>query len=275
MLNIGCHLSISKGLVAMAHNAIAIHANTMQFFAGNPRGSSSGPKSGIDEFKNILKSYNFAPFIVHAPYIVNLCSNNEYVRSNSEKVIKQEIEWLNQIPGNYYNIHPGCHVGSGIKRGIELISESLAKIIPACNNSTLLLETMSGKGSEVGSKFEEIAEIIANLNHSDNVGVCLDTCHIFSAGYDIIHNLNKVLEDFDKIIGIKRLKAIHLNDSMTPFASKKDRHELIGHGTIGLPAILNITKHPMLNHLPFVLETPNDISGYEQEIKILKSQTLS
>lgn len=272
MLNIGCHLSIHDGLIAMAQCALSINAKTMQFFAGNPRGSSMPKKEGIDEFKTILKIHNFAPLVIHAPYVINFCSNNNQIRINSEKVVKREIEWLNQIPGNYYNIHPGCHVGNGIKRGIELISESVQKVLSSCENTVLLLETMSGKGSEVGSKFEELAEIIDNVNGSDKIGICLDTCHVFSAGYDIVNKLDEVLSDFDKIIGIQHLKAIHLNDSMTGFASRKDRHERIGYGTIGLSAIKHITQHKFLKHLPFILETPNDISGYKEEIRTLSEK---
>lgn len=275
MLHIGCHLSSSKGFTAMAETALKIEADTFQFFTRNPQGSKAKDINlqDVERFLTILKQHNFAKIVAHAPYTLNPCSDNPHTREFAEMVFIDDMKRMELIPDNYYNFHPGSHVGQGVTVAVDIIADFLNRILKSNQTTTVLLETMSGKGSEVGSTFEELQQIISQVNLSNKLGVCLDTCHVYSAGYDIVNNLDGVLAEFDNIIGLERLKAIHLNDSMTPFASHKDRHEKIGKGTIGLEAIVNIINHPKLKGLPFILETPNDIIGYATEIKTLKSMS--
>lgn len=272
MLNIGCHLSSSKGFKHMGKEALSINANTFQFFSRNPRGSKA---KAVDEkdtaaLNEILKENNFAPVLAHAPYTLNACSNDAGLREFAKNTMASDLEIMEYIPGNLYNFHPGSHVGQGVDTAIDFITDMLNSILQEKYQTTVLLETMSGKGSEVGSTFEEIRTIIDRVELNYKLGVCLDTCHIFSAGYDIVNDLEGVLEKFDKVIGLERLKAVHLNDSMMPYNSHKDRHEKIGKGTIGLDAIINFINHPKLRHLPFYLETPNELEGYAAEIKLLR-----
>lgn len=272
MLNIGCHLSSSKGFKHMGKEALSINANTFQFFSRNPRGSKA---KAVDEkdtaaLNEILKENNFAPVLAHAPYTLNACSNDAGLREFAKNTMASDLEIMEYIPGNLYNFHPGSHVGQGVETAIDFITDMLNSILKEEYRTTVLLETMSGKGSEVGSTFEEIRTIIDRVELNHKLGVCLDTCHIFSAGYDIVHDLEGVLEKFDKVIGLERLKAVHLNDSMMPFNSHKDRHEKIGKGTIGLDAVIKFINHPKLRHLPFYLETPNELDGYAAEIKLLR-----
>lgn len=273
-LNIGCHLSIAEGYAQMAMDAVSIGANTFQFFIRNPRGAGSKSIGENDALAmlEITKNNHFAKLLVHAPYTMNPCSQDAKTRALALRMMQEDIANMEKFfPNNLYNFHPGCHVGQGVEIGIDFIIDMLNQIINESQSTIVLLETMSGKGTEIGSNFEELQKIISGVEIKEKIGVCLDTCHIFSAGYDIVNNLNGVIEKFDKIIGLNKLQAIHLNDSMMPFNSKKDRHELIGHGTIGLEAISKIIKHPALKHLPFYLETPNDLAGYKQEIALLKS----
>lgn len=272
MLNIGCHLSSSKGFKHMGEEALTIDANTFQFFSRNPRGSKAKAvdKADTDKLNEIAKNNNFAPILAHAPYTLNACSSDEGLREFARNTMASDLEIMEYIPNNLYNFHPGSHVGQGVDIAIDYISDMLNSILKEEYRTTILLETMSGKGSEVGSSFEEIRRIIDKVELNHKLGVCLDTCHVFSAGYNIVDDLDGVLEQFDKIIGLERLKAIHLNDSMMPYNSRKDRHEKIGKGTIGLDAIIRFINHPKLAHLPYYLETPNELNGYAEEIKLLR-----
>lgn len=272
MLNIGCHLSSSKGFFNMGKEALSINANTFQFFSRNPRGSKAKAvdENDANKLNDILKANSFAPILAHAPYTLNACSNDAGLREFAKNTMASDLEIMEYIPNNLYNFHPGSHVGQGIDTAINFITDMLNAILQEKYSTTVLLETMSGKGSEVGSNFEEIKTIIERVNLNNKLGVCLDTCHVYSAGYDIVNDLDSVLEKFDKIIGLDRLKAIHLNDSMMPFNSRKDRHEKIGKGSIGIDAIIKIINHPKLRELPFYLETPNEIEGYAEEIKLLR-----
>ncbi len=272
MLNIGCHLSSSKGFKHMGKEALSIEANTFQFFSRNPRGSKAKAvdKKDADGLNEITSSNHFAPILAHAPYTLNACSSDVGLREFAKNTMASDLEIMEYIPNNLYNFHPGSHVGQGVDIAIEYISGMLNEILKEEYKTTILLETMSGKGSEVGASFEEIRRIIDRVELNHKLGVCLDTCHIYSAGYNIVEDLDGVLEQFDKIIGLDRLKAVHLNDSMMPFNSRKDRHEKIGKGTIGLDAIIKFINHPKLSHLPYYLETPNEIDGYAAEIKLLR-----
>ncbi|MGB4508811.1 MAG: deoxyribonuclease IV [Syntrophomonadaceae bacterium] len=272
MLHIGCHLSSAKGYKHMGEEALKIGASTFQFFTRNPRGSKAKKMDVQDAqaLMDLVRQHNFAPIIAHAPYTLNPCAADPRVREFARLVVTEDLANLEYLPGVLYNFHPGNHVGQGVETGLELVAGLLNETLRPQQATTVLLETMSGKGTEVGSSFEEIAAILERVELQDKVGVCLDTCHIYAAGYDIVNNLDGVLESFDKTIGLSRLKAVHLNDSLTPLASRKDRHAKIGQGTIGLEAIIEIINHPRLRHLPFCLETPNDLKGYAQEIKILK-----
>lgn len=272
MLNIGCHLSSSKGYVNMLNETEYVGGNTFQFFTRNPRG---GQAKAIDEkdvaaFNQLSKEKGFAKILAHAPYTLNPCAEKDYVREFTLNTMADDLERMEFTPYNLYNFHPGSHVGQGIEKGIELISDALNTILKPNYTTTVLLETMAGKGSEVGSKFEEIRAIIDNVKENQLLGVCLDTCHVYDAGYDIVNDLDGVLKKFDKIIGLDRLKAIHINDSKNIFASHKDRHEKIGEGSIGLDAFKRIINHDALRNLPFFLETPNENDGYKAEIAILK-----
>jgi deoxyribonuclease-4 len=272
MLNIGCHLSVSKGFEQMGKTALEIGANTFQYFSRNPRGSKVKKidEKDIQALIKILKENKFPVILAHAPYTINPCSADQKVRDFAHIAMGGDLENMEYLPGNLYTFHPGSHLGQGIEEGVKLISDLLNSVLKADQTTTVLLETMSGKGSEVGSRFEEIRAIIDRVDLSDKMGVCFDTCHTYSAGYDVVNKLDEVLEQFDRIIGIKRLKAIHLNDSMNPFGSRKDRHATIGDGTLGLEAIVNIINHPLLKKLPFYLETPNELPGYAREIKLLR-----
>lgn len=273
MLNIGCHLSASKGYTHMAKEAISIGGNTFQFFTRNPRGGKAkevDPKD-VESFLNISKENGFAKILAHAPYTINVCSADEGIRKFGKDTMKDDLKKLEFVPGNMYNFHPGSHVGQGTDEGIRLIIEALNEILWKEQSTTVLLETMAGKGSEVGRSFEELKRIIDGVELKEKLGVCLDTCHVYDAGYDIVNNLDKVLDEFDKVIGLDRLKAIHINDSKNTFESHKDRHEKIGEGSIGIEAFKRIINHPKLRNLPFYLETPNELDGYEKEIALLKS----
>ena len=274
MLNIGCHLSSSNGFVAMAQNAISIGANTFQYFTRNPRGGRAKEidHDDLKKFLEIGKNNNFTSVVAHAPYTMNLCSSDEKIRIYSKNLLKDDIEKTELIPNVYYNLHPGSHTGQGVETGINQISTSINEIITKSRNTILLLETMAGKGSEIGGNFEEIAAIINQINIKEKIGVCFDTCHVYDSGYDIVNNLENVLEKFDKIIGISKLKVVHLNDSKNICGSKKDRHEKIGQGNIGLNGIINIIKNKYLRNLIFILETPQEnLNGYKDEISNIKN----
>lgn len=272
MLYLGCHLSSTKGFLAMGETALAIGANTFQFFTRNPRGSNAKAIDPADAAKlmMLMEEHHFAKILAHAPYTMNACSANAKTAEFASLVMKDDLVRMEYLPGNLYNFHPGSHVGQGSAVGIEMIANLLNSILTTEQTTTVLLETMSGKGTEVGRDFNEIQAIIERVNLQDKIGVCLDTCHIHDAGYDIVNNLSIVLEEFDKIIGLNKLKAIHLNDSMNIVGSHKDRHEKIGQGKIGLTAISQVINHPDLKNLPFYLETPNDLEGYAAEISVLR-----
>ncbi|KNF10148.1 endonuclease IV [Gottschalkia purinilytica] len=269
---IGSHLSISKGFKAAGNVALEIGANTFQFFTRNPRGGKAKELSikDIEGLKKIMKDNEFGPLLAHAPYTLNMASHKEDTWDFAKRAFQDDLKRLETIPCSLYNFHPGSHTGKGIEYGIERIATGLNEVITGNESTMILLEAMSGKGTEVGSTFEELKAIIDKVKYSELMGVCIDTCHIYSAGYDIVNELDDVLEKFHKTIGIDKLKAIHLNDSMTEFDSHKDRHEKIGKGTLGLEAIVNIIKHPQLKDIPFLLETPNELEGYKEEIKLLK-----
>lgn len=272
MLNIGCHLSASKGYKAMGKEALNIGANTFQFFTRNPRGSKAkeiDPKD-VDALLEIIKENKFAKILAHAPYTLNACSADESTREFAVEIMADDLKRMEYLPNNLYNFHPGSHVKQGVDVGIQLITNMLNIVIKPEQTTTILLETMSGKGTEVGRSFEELKQILDGITLSDKMGICLDTCHVYDAGYDIVNDLDGVLDEFDKIIGLDKLYAIHLNDSKNPFSSHKDRHEKIGEGSIGKDAMVRIINHPKLRHLPFFLETPNELPGYEQEIKMLR-----
>ncbi|MGN0462326.1 MAG: deoxyribonuclease IV [Ruminococcus sp.] len=272
MLNIGAHLSISKGFLACGKEAVSIGANTFQFFTRNPRGGKAKEidKKDTDALIEYMKEHNFSKILAHAPYTLNPCSGTEKTREFALETMKDDLRRMEYLPNNLYNFHPGSHVGQGAEKGIELITKQLNTVLFPEMTTTVLLETMAGKGSEVGKTFEELRSIIDGVDLKEKLGVCLDTCHVFDGGYDIKENLEEVLEEFDKIIGIKRLKAIHLNDSKNYLGCHKDRHEKIGKGAIGLEAMVKIINHKDLKDLPFFLETPNDIDGYAEEIKLLR-----
>lgn len=274
MLNIGCHLSTTKGFENMGKEALSIGANTFQFFTRNPRGGKAKDidEQDIEKLIELMNKNSFAKVLAHAPYTLNACSADENTRKFAKEMMEDDLRRMEYLPNNLYNFHPGSHVKQGVEVGINYIVEMLNEVIKPEQTTTVLLETMAGKGTEVGRSFEEIAEIISRVELKDHMGVCLDTCHIYDAGYDIVNELDKVLEEFDKIIGLDRLKAIHLNDSKNPFNSHKDRHEKIGEGSLGLEAISRIINHPKLRNLPFFLETPNELDGYAKEIEILKSK---
>ncbi|MGM9552328.1 MAG: deoxyribonuclease IV [Clostridia bacterium] len=272
MFKIGAHLSASKGYTHMYDEALSIGGNTFQFFTRNPRGGKAKDLDfdDIAEFNEKSKD-GFGPILAHAPYTLNACSADEKIREFAHITMEDDLKRLEYTPGAMYNFHPGSHVGQGIETGIEQITSLLNSILFPDMKTTVLLETMAGKGSEVGSRFEELKEIIDKTNLNEKLCVCLDTCHVYDAGYDIVNNLDGVLEEFDRIIGIDKLKAIHLNDSKNVFESHKDRHEKIGEGSLGIDAIARIINHPQLKVLPFYLETPNEIDGYAKEIALLKS----
>lgn len=270
---IGCHLTISKGYTAMAKQALSIGANTAQFFTRNPRGGKAKDLDFDDltGFDTIRRENAFGYLIAHAPYTVNPCSANEQTAEFARSTMAEDLARLQHIPMVYYNFHPGSHVGQGTEMGIQKIADTLNAVLSPEQTTLVLLETMAGKGSEVGGRFEELREIIDRVQLRDHMGVCLDTCHVSDAGYDLINDLDGVLTEFDRVVGLDRLKALHLNDSMNPPGSHKDRHARLGEGTLGLPLFRQIVNHPVLKSLPMVLETPNELPGYQAEIALLRS----
>lgn len=273
MFIIGSHLSTAGGFEAMGKTALEIGANTFQFFTRNPRGSKAKEIDPEDAVKlnELLKENNFGKLVAHAPYTLNPASAKSEVRKFAKITMDDDLKRMEYFPGNYYNFHPGSHTGLGVEKGIEYIIELLNEIMDEGQTTMVLLEGMSGKGSEIGSKFEELAAIIDGVKLKERIGVCLDTCHLYEAGYDIVNDLDGVFEEFDKIVGLDRLYAIHLNDSKNELGAKKDRHEKIGEGSLGIETIKNVINHPRLRDLPFNLETPNEIDGYKKEIEILKT----
>ena len=273
MFKIGCHLSSSGGYLAMGKEAVRIGANAFQFFTRNPRGGAAKPLDldDINAFNEYRKENSILSVLAHAPYTMNACAKDEGLREFAKNTMLDDIMRLDNIEGAMYNFHPGSHVSQGADIGIDYISSMLNEVITENQKTTILLETMAGKGSEVGRNFEELKAIIDKVNLNDKLGVCLDTCHVYDGGYDIVNNLDDVLNEFDRVIGLNRLKAIHLNDTKNPFESHKDRHEKIGEGFLGIEAITRIINHEKLRDLPFFLETPNDIDGYEREIAFLKT----
>lgn len=272
MLHIGCHLSVSKGYLHMGEEARSIGADTFQFFTRNPRGAGVKKVDPDDarRLREFMEENNFAKIVAHAPYTLNACSADKGIRSLAKQMMSGDLENLEYVPGNYYNFHPGSHVGQGVETGIAYICEALNDVLREEQSTTVLLETMAGKGSEIGSRFEELRAIIDGVKLSDKLGVCLDTCHVSDAGYDIVNDIDGVLDEFDRIIGLERLKAVHINDSLNPCGSHKDRHAKIGEGYIGTEAFERIVNHSALRALPFNLETPNELSGYAEEIKLLR-----
>ncbi len=272
MLTIGCHLSTSKGYLAMGKAALGIGANTFAFFTRNPRGGSAKAIDPADAaaLRELLTANNFGTLVAHAPYTLNPCSDKPHAREFARECMADDLVRMEAVPGSYYNFHPGSHVKQGADVGIELIAGLLNEVLRPQQTTTVLLETMAGKGTEVGRTFEELAAIIERVELSDHMGVCLDTCHVHDGGYDIVNNLDGVLDEFDRVIGIERLRAVHLNDSKNPCGAHKDRHERIGEGYIGLEAFERIVTHPQLRDLPFILETPNELPGYAAEIELLR-----
>ncbi len=272
MLTIGCHLSSSSGFYHMGKEAIEIGANTFQFFTRNPRGSKAkaiDPKD-VERFHAFCAENGIERILAHAPYTLNACSKDPHVREFALETMADDLVRMEYVPGNCYNFHPGSHVGQGAEEGIRLIADTLNQILKPEQTTTVLLETMAGKGSEVGRSFEEIRAILDRVELQDHMGVCLDTCHVYDAGYDIVNDLEGVLEQFERIIGLSRLRAIHMNDSKNPFASHKDRHEKIGQGSIGAETMIRIINHPALQGIPVYLETPNELEGYAEEIRFLR-----
>ena len=275
MFTIGCHVSVSGGYEMMGKTTLAIGGNTFQYFTRNPRGSrgtKAPSETDVAALRALMEENHFAPALAHAPYTYNPASKDENIRQYTRDAMAEELHFLESLPGSLYNFHPGCHVGQGMEVGIALIADLLNAIVVPEQSTTVLLETMAGKGTEIGGKFEEIRAIIdlvrPEIRHK--IGVCLDTCHISDGGYDIAGDTDGVIEEFDRVIGLDRLRAIHLNDSKNPLGAHKDRHEKIGEGFLGLDGIRRIINHPKLRHLPFYLETPNEIDGYEKEIALLK-----
>lgn len=273
MLHIGNHLSSSKGFLAMGKEALDLKADTFAFFTRNPRGSKAKDidDNDVKAFLDLAIEHNFQKLVAHAPYTLNLCSNRAEVREFAYTTMKDDLLRMEKVPNNYYNFHPGNHLKQGVDIGINAIADCLNTIMWENQHTTILLETMSGKGTEIGKTFEELQAILTKVKIQDKIGICLDTCHVWDGGYDIVNHLDDVIAEFDRIIGLNRLKAIHLNDSKNPLGSHKDRHAKIGEGTIGLEALVRVTNHPALKHLPFILETPNDHDGYAKEIALLRS----
>ena len=273
MLTVGCHLSSSKGYLAMGKDAVKINANTFQFFTRNPRGGNAKAivPSDVEAYLAFAAEHKITRILAHAPYTLNACSADENLREFARATMADDLDRMEYTPGNCYNFHPGSHVKQGVETGISYIADMLNAILKPEQTTTVLLETMAGKGSEVGSRFEELREILDRVELSEKMGVCLDTCHVWDGGYDIAGDLDGVLTEFDRIVGLSRLKAIHLNDSMNPMGARKDRHARIGEGHIGLDALVRVINHPALRTLPFCLETPNDLEGYKREIGLLRS----
>ena len=273
MFTIGCHLSASKGFYHMGKTALSIGANTFQFFTRNPRGSKAKDidEKDVAKFLQLSAENGITTVLAHAPYTINPCSSTAETREFALQTMEDDLRRMEYIPGNLYNFHPGSHTGQGTETGIALIAETLNRILTPQQTTTVLLEPMAGKGSEVGGRFEELRAIIDRVELKDKVGICLDTCHVHDGGYDIVIDLEGVLSEFDRVIGLDRLKAIHINDSMNPISSHKDRHQKIGEGHIGLAAMERIINHPALRHIPFFLETPNELDGYAAEIAQLRA----
>ena len=273
MFQIGCHLSASKGFFHMGKEAVALGGNTFQFFTRNPRGGAAKAldEKDVESFKAFAKENGIHVILAHAPYTLNACSADESTREFAKNTFADDLKRMEYVPGNLYNFHPGSHVKQGVEIGIDYITQMLNEVLKPEQTTKVLLETMAGKGSEIGRSFEELRAIIDRVELNDHLGVCLDTCHVYDAGYDIVNDLDGVLKQFDEIIGIDRLYAIHINDSKNPFESHKDRHEKIGEGSIGTEAFERIINHPMLADKPFFLETPNELDGYAKEIALLKS----
>lgn len=274
MLKIGCHLSTTNGFLAMGKDAVSIGANTFQFFSRNPRGGKA-KELDIEDITNYLayaKEHGIGTILAHAPYTLNPCSKDEKTRDFAYMAMEDDLRRMEYLPNNLYNFHPGSHVGQGSEEGIRLIVEMLNHILKPEQTTTVLLETMAGKGTEVGRNFQEMKAIMEGVTLKDKIGVCMDTCHIFDGGYDIVNRLDEVLQEFDQEIGLKKLKAVHLNDSIFGYESHKDRHAKIGEGQIGLEAITAIINHKSLRDLPFFLETPNELDGYKAEIELLRSR---
>lgn len=274
MLTIGCHLSSAGGFLAMGKTAIEIGANTFQFFTRNPRGSKAKAidPEDVRKYHEYAAEHGITKILAHAPYTLNPCSKDSRVREFALETMADDLKRMEYVPGNCYNFHPGSHVGQGAKAGIDMIADTLNQILRPEQTTTVLLETMAGKGSEVGRSFEELQEILSRVELQDHMGVCLDTCHVYDAGYDIVQDLDGVLEKFDQCIGLDKLKAIHMNDSKNLFSSHKDRHEKIGEGSIGTECMVRIINHPALQGIPVYLETPNELDGYAAEIALLKAE---
>ena len=272
MLYLGCHLSASAGNLAMVKTAQKIGANTFAFFTRNPRGSKAKKEDPADAARAVaaLQELGFGKLVAHGAYTMNLCTADPEARAFAAEILSDDLRRMAALPGNFYNFHPGSHVGQGVEAGIGYIAEALKQALKHDYPVTVLLETMAGKGSEIGGRFEEIKAILDAVG-SANVGVCLDTCHVYDAGYDIVNNLDGVLAEFDRVIGLDRLKALHLNDSKNPFASHKDRHEILGGGSLGIDTFRSIVNHPILKDKPMILETPNELPGYAREIELLRS----
>lgn len=273
-LHIGCHLSASKGYLHMGKEAVSIGANTFQFFTRNPRGGSAKAmdEKDVAAFLQFADENGIGTILAHAPYTLNGCSADEKIREFATRTMADDLHRMEYTPNQLYNFHPGSHVGQGVEKGIEQIAAMLNAILWEDMHTTVLLETMAGKGSEVGSRFEELREIIDRVELKDKMGVCIDTCHVSDGGYDIVNDLDGVLTEFDRVIGLDRVKAVHVNDSKNPLGAHKDRHEKIGLGTLGTEAIVRVMTHPALRDKPFLLETPNELEGYAAEIKLLKEK---
>ena len=276
-LTIGSHISSAKGYEAMGTTAVSMDADTFAFFTRNPRGGKAKEikPQDVEKYKEIAQRYHFGKIVAHAPYTMNACAAKEDLREFAKNTMKDDLERMEYIPGNYYNLHPGSHVGQGAQTGIVKIAEILNQVLDPKWGTTVLLETMAGKGTEVGKTFEELRQIMDLTECKERLGVCLDTCHVWDGGYDIVHDLDGVVQEFDRVIGLEHLKAIHLNDSQNLMGSHKDRHAKIGEGQIGLEALSAVTRHPAFRHLPFILETPNDEAGWAQEIRILRERAAS
>jgi deoxyribonuclease-4 len=261
----------------MGKDAVSINADTFAFFTRNPRGGKAKDinHADVDAFISFAEEHHFTKLVAHAPYTMNLCAAKDNLRTFAHEILADDLQRMEATPGNYYNFHPGSHVGQGSEQGIALIAAELNRVLTPAQSTTVLLETMAGKGTEIGRSFEELRAIIDRVELQDKLGICLDTCHIWDGGYDIVHDLDGVLNEFDRIIGLERLKAIHLNDSLNPCGSHKDRHARIGEGCIGLDALVSVINHPQLRNLPFILETPNELAGYAQEIALLKNNFLT
>ncbi len=274
MFRIGCHLSASKGYLAMGEQAVAIEANTFQYFTRNPRGGAAKELDlkDVEKYLEFAAQNDIGSILAHAPYTINACAVDEGIREFARNTMADDLRRLSYLPDSLYNFHPGSHVKQGAQKGIELIAQTLNQVMTDSLTTTVLLETMAGKGTEVGRTFEELQAILERTDYPEKMGVCLDTCHVYDGGYDIVNHLDEVLAEFDRVIGLYRLKAIHLNDSKNPMGSHKDRHEKIGEGSLTLEAITRIINHPLLKDMPFFLETPNELPGYQAEIRLLKSK---